>query len=99
MKIDREQVTETINATGKNLYKIVKKLVHAGNIRRITIKTKEGRVLVEFPLTFGVIGAALAPVLMIVATVGVLISDFVIFIEKDTTVPPKKADIESDIVE
>lgn len=99
MKVDREHVTETINSTGKNLLGVIKKLVHQGNIRKITIKTKEGRVLVEFPLTIGVLGAALAPLFMIVATLGVLISDLVIYVEKDKDITPKKDIPESDLVD
>lgn len=83
MKVDKEYVSETIHTTGKNLYKIIKKLLHEGNIRKLVIKSKEDRVLLEFPLTFGVIGAAVAPFLVVVATLAVLVKECVIYIEKD----------------
>ena len=53
---------------GKVLDK-VKELLHAGNVRRIVLKNEEGRTLLEIPLTLGVVGAALLPVL---AAVGAL---------------------------
>jgi len=46
----------------------VKKVLHEGNARRIVIK-HDGRIVAEFPLTVGVVGAVVAPVL---AAVGAL---------------------------
>jgi len=43
----------------------VKELVHEGNIRRILIKNEEGKTLIEIPLTLGVVGAVLLPVMAI----------------------------------
>ena len=54
---------ETFNVKGEKLLGKVKSLIREGNVRRIIIKDKKGKVLVEFPLTFGVVGAVLAPML------------------------------------
>jgi len=46
-----------------------KKLVHQGNIRRITIKNKEGKSLIEIPLSIGVVGALLLPTLAAIGAI------------------------------
>ena len=40
----------------------VKQVVHEGNVRRVVVK-HDGRIVAEFPLTAGVVGAVLAPIL------------------------------------
>ena len=57
-------------------------LIHAGNIRRIIIKDKDGKVMLEFPLTFGVVGAVLAPTLAAVGAVAALIGEATVVVEK-----------------
>ena len=58
----RKQTNE-FHVTGDELLKKVKSLIAEGNVRKITIKNKEGNPIVVFPLTFGVIGAVISPVL------------------------------------
>lgn len=55
--MDREE----IRVRGEELVKKVKELIHQGNIRRIIIKNEQGETFLEIPLTFGVVGAVLAP--------------------------------------
>ena len=54
---------------GEELLTKIKELIHEGNIRRIIIKDEKGNTYLEIPLTLGVIGVVLAPVL---AAVGAL---------------------------
>lgn len=54
--------TEQFTMTSEDVMEQIKKLVHEGNVRRVTIKSPEGHTIVEFPLTVGVVGAALVPV-------------------------------------
>ena len=61
-----ETYTDSFKVAGQQLVDAVKKLVHEGNVRRVIIK-HEGHTIVEFPLTIGVIGAVLAPMLAAVA--------------------------------
>jgi hypothetical protein len=48
----------------------VKQIVHEGNVRRVVAK-HDGRTVAEFPLTAGVVGVVLAPVL---AAMGALVA-------------------------
>ncbi len=74
--------TEEFRVNGEELIAKIKQLIHEGNIRRIMIKDKEGKILLEFPLTFGVVGAVLAPTLAAVGAVAALIGEATIVVEK-----------------
>ena len=74
--------TEEFSVNGEDILARVKQLLREGNIRRVVIKDKSGRSLVEFPLTIGVVGAALAPVLVAVGAVAALISEATILVER-----------------
>ena len=78
----RETVVETMKVTGETLIDTIKSLLHEGNIRRIIVKDEKGKVLVEFPMTFGVIGALLSPVLTVLATFLVLVKEYTITVER-----------------
>ena len=81
-KTTAEQVTEEFKVKGGQLIETVKNLIHEGNVRSITIKDKNRRTLVKFPLTVGVVGAALAPVLAAVGAIAALVSDMTITVER-----------------
>ena len=53
--------TEEFRVEGEKLITKIKELFHEGNIRRIIIKDKEGKTVMEIPLTIGVVGVLLAP--------------------------------------
>lgn len=74
--------TEEYKVTGEMLLHKAKELVHEGNIRRIIIKNEEGKTIMEFPLTFGVIGAVLLPVWAAIGAVAALAVNYTIVVEK-----------------
>jgi len=73
---------EEFNISGEDVVKKVKELIKEGNVRRIIIKNEEGKILVEFPLTIGVVGAALLPVLAAIGAIAALVAKCTIVIEK-----------------
>jgi hypothetical protein len=74
--------TEEFRVKGEEVLGKIKELIHEGNIRRIIIKDRDGKTMIEFPLTFGVVGAVLAPTLAAVGAVAALIGDATIVVEK-----------------
>lgn len=84
VKSSKQTKKEIFNVRGENLLKKVKELINEGNIRRITIKDKKGKTVVEFPLTIGVVGAVIAPVLAAVGAVAALLTECTISVERDT---------------
>ena len=72
--------------TGENLLKKVKELIEEGNVRKITIKDKTGKELLNFPLTIGVVGTVIAPVLAAVGALAALIGECTITVEREEPV-------------
>ncbi|MCK5005195.1 MAG: DUF4342 domain-containing protein [Candidatus Aminicenantes bacterium] len=73
---------EEFSLNGSEIIDKIKELIHQGNIRRIIIKNEDGRTIVEIPLTLGVVGAALAPVLAAVGAIAALVTKMTIVVEK-----------------
>ncbi len=82
VQAEEEGQTEEHKVKGEGLISKIKELIHEGNITRIIIKNDEGRTLIEIPLTIGVVGIALAPVLAAVGAIGALAADLTIVVEK-----------------
>jgi len=74
---------EEFKVSGDDLLKKVKEIVKAGNVRRIIIKNEEGKSLIEFPLTFGVVGAVLLPMWAAIGAVAALVTNCTIVVEKN----------------
>jgi hypothetical protein len=69
----------------------VERLIHEGNVRRVVIKQDENTVA-EFPLTVGVIGLVLAPVLAVVGALAAVMSDSTIEVEREETPSTSRQD-------
>jgi hypothetical protein len=74
--------TEEFRVSGEQLVAKLKELLHEGNIRRVIIKDKEGRTLIEVPLTIGVVGALLLPVWAAIGAIAALVVEATIVVEK-----------------
>ena len=86
MNTERER-TQEFTLNGDEVVAKVKELIHEGNIRRITIKNEDGRTMLEVPLTIGLIGAALLPVLAAIGAAAALATRCTIVVERED-VPP-----------
>ena len=73
---------EEIKVKGAQLKEKVKELIHQGNVRKISIKDKDGNVILSIPLTIGVVGAVLAPILAAVGAIAALVTECTIAIER-----------------
>jgi hypothetical protein len=74
--------TEEFHVNGEELIARIKKVIHEGNIRRIIIKDKEGKTVMEIPLTIGVVGVLLAPTLAALGAVAALVTEATVVVEK-----------------
>jgi hypothetical protein len=79
---DKKSRIEEFEVDGDKIVETVKRLVHEGNIRRITIKNDEGKSLIEIPLTFGVVGAVLLPTLAAIGALAALVTRCTIVVER-----------------
>jgi hypothetical protein len=83
---------EQVRVTGDAVVATLKDLLHKGNIRRITLKNDEGKILFEIPLTVGVVGAIIFPVWAAIGAVAALAANLIIVVEKIEPVTEKPAD-------
>jgi hypothetical protein len=73
---------EEFKIKGEDLITKIKQLVAEGNVRRIIIKDKENKTIIEIPLTIGVVGIVLAPVLAAVGAIAALVTECTIIVER-----------------
>jgi hypothetical protein len=78
---------ETIKIESGQLAEQIGRLIHEGNVRRIVIRQRE-TVIVEFPLTIGVVGAMIAPIAAAIGAVAALLTDCSIEVERGEPAPP-----------
>ena len=82
---DPDVKSEEFQFKGNTLLAKIEEIIRQGNIRRIIIKNEEGRVLVDIPLTLGVVGTLLAPQLAAIGAIAALVMRGTIVIEKEST--------------
>ena len=80
MQTQDPPTVQSLESAGNGVMDTIKHLLHEGNIRKISIK-QDGRVVAEFPLTFGVVGAAVAPALAAIGAITALLTDCAIEVE------------------
>jgi hypothetical protein len=73
---------EEFRVSGGEILNKVKEIIHEGNVRRIILKDDQGKTFMEIPLTVGVVGALVAPILAAVGAVAALASNLTIVVEK-----------------
>lgn len=79
---EQEQYKDEFKVSGEELLKKVKELINEGNIRKITIKDKQGNIVINIPLTIGVVGAVLLPALAAVGAIAALLTECTIAVER-----------------
>jgi hypothetical protein len=77
-----EPSQERFEVRGEDLITKVKELVREGNIRRIIIENEKGEILVEIPLTIGVVGAVLLPVWAAIGAIAAVATRCTIRVER-----------------
>jgi hypothetical protein len=73
---------EEFKVEGGEILNKFKEIIHEGNVRRIILKDEHGKTFLEIPLTIGVVGAIVAPVLAAVGAIAALASNLTIVVEK-----------------
>ncbi len=69
-----QEYREELHVMGDQLVTTVERLLHEGNVRRIIIK-HEGHTILEIPLTIGVVGVLVAPMLAAVGAIGAVLTN------------------------
>lgn len=66
--------------SGDEIVKKIKEIIKEGNARRIIIKNEAGETIIEIPVTVGVVGALIAPVVAAVGAVAALVTKCTIIV-------------------
>jgi hypothetical protein len=74
---------KTIKAQGGQVVDELRRVLHEGNVRRVVVK-QDGRVVAEFPLTVGLVGALAAPVLAAIGALVAVLANCSIHVERAT---------------
>lgn len=82
-KKNNKTYEEEFKVKGENLLSKVKEIIAQGNVRKIIIKDKNGKSVIEFPLTIGVVGAVLAPALAAIGAIAALVTECSIVVERE----------------
>ena len=72
---------ESFKAEGANVLEKIKELIRKGNVRRVLIE-HQGKTVAEFPVTAGVVGVLLAPMVAAIGALVALLQDCTIHIER-----------------
>ena len=75
---------ESVRAEGSAVLDKLREIVREGNVRRVRVRQGE-RVIAEFPLTAGVVGAVFAPALAAIGALVALAKDCTIDVEREQT--------------
>lgn len=94
-EVQENKIWETIKLQGNELLDKLKQVVHEGNARRVVIKQGE-RIVAEFPLTAGVVGTVVAPVLAAIGALVALLKDCSIEVERVVSDPGSEPAAPSD---
>lgn len=73
--ISEQKKTEEFVVTGDNLVAKVKELIKTGNVTEIIIKNDKDETLIKFPVTVGVVGIVIAPVLAAIGAIAALVTE------------------------
>jgi hypothetical protein len=70
-----EDIKHEFKVKGEELVEKIKQLLHEGNIRRIIIKDEDGKVYLEIPVTFGLVGVLLAPTIAALGALAAMVGN------------------------
>ena len=80
--MSEEKKTEEFVVNGDNLVSKVKEIIKSGNASEIIIKNEKDETLIKFPVTIGVVGVVVAPVLAAVGAIAALVTECKIVVVK-----------------
>ncbi len=74
---------EELTLDSDKLVQKVKELIHEGNVTRIIVKDEKGNLLLDLPVTIGVVGLVLAPLLAAAGAIAALATRCTLTIERN----------------
>lgn len=78
----KSKIEEEIKVSGEKVVEKAKEIVHESNVRRLIIKSEEGRVLLNVPIVIAGAGVIMAPWLAVLAVVAALVTNCTIVVKR-----------------
>ena len=75
-------IREEFVISSDDLIKKIKEIIHEGNIRKIIVKDDKKNIILEIPVTVGIVGTILAPWLAALGVIAALFTKCIITIER-----------------
>ena len=80
---EEKEWSEEFKVVSDELVETVKKLFHEAGVRRIVVKSKDDRVLLELPVVLGLAGVIILPAaLSVLALIAVVVTESSILVER-----------------
>lgn len=86
---------EELTMAGGELVSRVQELVQESNVRRLILR-HDDRILLEIPLTLGVVGTLLAPQVAALGALAALVTQCTLTVEREGPEPPRPSDTAAD---
>ncbi|MBO6571747.1 DUF4342 domain-containing protein [bacterium] len=102
-KSKAKRVYEEIQGGVNEVISSIRELIKEGSARKLIIKNKEGEVVFQTQLAFGVGGAALvgamAPVISAIGMFAMFINDYQILVEKEVDPEDDNYSVDAEVIE
>lgn len=102
-KSKAKRVYEEIQGGVNEVISSIRELIKEGSARKLIIKNKEGEVVFQTQLAFGVGGAALvgamAPVISAIGMFAMFINDYQILVEKEVDAEDDDYSVDAEVIE
>jgi hypothetical protein len=102
-KSKAKRVYEEIQGGVNEVISSIRELIKEGSARKLIIKNKEGEVVFQTQLAFGVGGAALvgamAPVISAIGMFAMFINDYQILVEKEVDADDDDYSVDAEVIE
>jgi hypothetical protein len=79
--VPESSFTESFKVAADQLVDAIRRIIHEGNVRRVIIK-QDGRTIVEFPITVGVVGTVFAPMLAAAGAIAAVLTECTLEVER-----------------
>lgn len=102
-KSKAKRIYEEVQGGVNEVISAIREMIKEGSARKLIIKNKEGEVVFQTQLTFGVGGAALvgamAPVVSAIGMFAMFINDYQILVEKEVSEDDDEYSVDAEIIE
>jgi hypothetical protein len=84
---EKSSTSEEYVVKGEELVEKAKELAREAGVRRIVVRNKDGKTLIEIPMVLGVAGIALLPAWSALALIAALVTECTIVVVKSEKAP------------